>query len=482
MIRKFFSNDTILISKLNITSLYPNTDGYADPSLHLYGKVEKRLSKIYISAIVLFTMLIISACQTTPITNPTDIPFPTMTVGQSLIGDLTTPSVRSGILPSGDDTITLVNRTTPTPDTGRCPFPAEGAELGDFPSTRVDAINALLQFLNDGSSVQRLQEEILSAWDAFGENGYLETVDLTGEGTVEIVLGYIAPGDVGTLLIFGCQEGRYVQLYELNSDGIDPPIVLALADINNSSPAEVVVTRRVCSDPEACELQTQIVAWAFSVGRFLNVLPGTLITLDPPELRDIDNDQVDELVISLDNNGTAATGPLRQGTNIYDWDGQFYVLSIIQLQEPDYRIQVIHEGDRLFSQLRMTDAITAYEAALANDDLRYWFNDGPTNTISYGQYRLILANAYLGSSPGVINTLNAMNDAFPLTEEQTLDDAPVYVHMANLFVDTLSATGDLHESCLVVQEIITAREDALNFINRYGSRSPSYTELDICPF
>ncbi|MEO1646088.1 MAG: hypothetical protein AAFR67_12940, partial [Chloroflexota bacterium] len=399
----------------------------------------KRTLSLLISFIVLSALV---ACQPAPTTGlPTDVPFPTVTVGQQLSGNLPTPGARTGLLPiNADGSAVGVNNPTATPDSGRCPFPSEDAVLDPFPTSRVDAITLILQFLNDGGTPQRLQEEILSNWDAFGENGYLETVDLTGEGTADIVLGYVAPGDVGTMLIFGCQAGRYVQLFESNSDGAAPPTILTLSDINNSPPAEVVITRRICSDPEACEIQTQIVGWAFTVGRFLNLLPDTVLTIDPPTLRDIDNDQVQELVINLDDNGTIATGPLRQGTNIYDWDGQFYVLSIIQLQSPSYRIQVIHEGDRLFSQERMAEAIAVYEVALADDDLRYWFNDGPINTISYAQYRLILAYAYTGNSAGIVNTLGAMNTDFPLAEGEEITDAPVYVHLANVFVDSLTVS------------------------------------------
>ncbi len=431
----------------------------------------------------LIVLLLLAACQpTVPLGPTTEIPFPTMTVGQRISGDLTTPSARGIAVQFGNDANVLANRTTPTPDTGRCPFESENIILDAFPNNRTDAITVMLQFLNDGGNIQRLQEEILAEWDAFGDAGYLETIDLTGEGTPEIVLGYIAPGDVGTLLIFGCQAGRYVQLYEANSDGSEPPTILALGDINNSSPNEVALMRRSCADPEACELQTQIIGWEYTLGRFVNLLPDTVLTLNPPELRDIDNDLVDELVISLSNNGTAATGPLRQGTNIYDWNGQLYLLSIIQLQEPSYRIQVIHEGDRLFSLNQLQDAIFAYQAALTDDDLRYWFNDGPVNTLTYGQYRLIITYGLLGDSAGVITQLDAINRAYPLEIDQTIADLPVYGHMASIFVQTLSETGDLHEACVAVQGVIADRSEALGFINRYGSRNPTYTALDLCPY
>jgi hypothetical protein len=438
------------------------------------------MKTLILSLIIL--LLLGAGCQAVNPTIPTDIPFPTMTVGQQVEGRLPTAGPRSlniGI----QATAAISNRTTPTPDTSRCPFANPAAILGEFPSSRVDAISVLLQFLNDGGTAQRLQETILSQWNAFGETGYLETLDLTGEGSPEIILGYIAPGDVGTLLIFGCQAGRYVQLYEAISDGLEAPQILALENINNVAPNDLVFSRRRCTDAETCEFQTQIIAWEFRLGRFVNLLVENLLTLELPQLRDIDNDQVQEIVIELESNGTAATGPLRTGVNIYDWNGQLYVLFSIQLDPPRYRIQVIHEGDRAFSHLNMPAAIQAYRLALDLDqDLRYWFNDGPINDISYGQYRLILANAYMRDSAGIINTRDAMNEQFPREEGEELEDLPVYVHMANVFVDNLVQNGDLHNACAAVQEVISERPEALQLINRYGSRSPNYSALELCPY
>jgi hypothetical protein len=437
-------------------------------------------------ALLTIFLAIIAACQTVPQTTSlaTEAPFPTMTVGQELAGRLPTAAARPNVFQSNPAALSgNTNRATATPNSSRCPFPNDNSQLSAFPASRVDAISTILEFLNDGGTNERLREAILSRWDAFGENGYVDSIDLTGEGTPEIILGYIAPGDVGTLLIFACQEGRYLQLYEAINDGIDPPQLITVGDINNSPPAELVFARRRCTDAETCDFQTQIIAWAYTLGRFVNLLPETLLTLDVPELRDIDNDRVEEIVVALDNNGTAATGPLRTGVNIYDWNGQTYVLSIIQLDPPGYHIQVIIEGDKAFSQQNMADAIQFYTLALTDEDLRYWFNDGPINTISYGQFRLILAYAYLGNSAGIITTLDQMNAEFLTADTgDALSLAPVYVHMANTFVDALSNLGDLHEACLAVQSITEERPESLRFINRFGSRNPRYTALDLCPY
>ncbi len=444
--------------------------------------MRKRLSGLII-------VLLLAACQ--PATDslfPTEIPFPTVTAGQRLSGVLPSPGARIDAGSNPATAAAVAARPTGTPDSSACPAANADAELPQFPNSRVSAIDALLIFLNSGGTVDALSSAVISQWEAFGENGYLiDEEDLTGEGTPELIMGYIAPGDVGTLLIFGCQGGRYVQLYEAIADGLEPPQILTIGDTNNNPPAEVVFVRRQCNAVDACEIQTQIIHWEYTVGRFVNILPDPVYTIDDPDInlpqmRDMDNDEVDELVINLESNGNAATGPLRTGVNIYDWNGQFYVLSIIQLDPPRYRIQVVHEGDRAFSFQRMDEALEAYQLALDDPDLRYWFDDGPVNVTSYALYRMILAYAYLGDGTGLLNTVSQMQEEFPPEEGDPPPEAPVYVEMANRFVDTLTITNDLHESCLEVLSVIAERPEALDFVNRYGQRSPTYTPLELCPF
>jgi hypothetical protein len=54
--------------------------------------------------------------------------------------------------------------------------------------------------------------------------------------------------------------------------------------------------------------------------------------------------------------------------------------------------------------------------------------------------------------------------------------------MALDFWNAYQITNDLHAACLRAQETVTARPDALELLNRYGSRSPTYTAADLCPF
>lgn len=442
------------------------------------------MRKTTLSYFILFLLITVACQPTIPLnTVPTDRPFPTATFGQRLAGRLNTPQAAFVQEANPATAAAIAVRPTATPNTSACPSPARDVTLGTSPTSRNQAINSILRFLNSGGSAEALRTAMIAEWDVFGDEGYLRAdTDLTGEGQVEIVMGYAAPGDVGTLLILGCENGRYVQLYETIADGIAPPRLVWLGEINNDLPAEVIFARQQCRNVEVCEFQTQIIGWSVADGGLVNLLAEPLFTLDVPDVRDFDSDSVIELIVNLDNNGTAATGPLRTGTNIYDWNGELYVLSRIQLNPPRYRIQVVHEGDRLFSQLEMQDALRLYDLALDDDDLRYWFNDGPVTVISYALYRQILAYAYLGDGAGIIETLTQVNDTFPLEEGETQDDMPVYVQMANIFVNRLQETNDLNSACQAVQAIIDERDEALGFINRYGVRSPTYTALDLCPY
>jgi len=437
----------------------------------------------------LIMVVLAAACQpTVPTTNitSTEVLLPTMTLGQQIIGPLGTPGLRPDVVNQVNPAtaVALANRATSTPAYGNCPQESDTAELTDFPDARTSAVQAMLNFLNDGGPPDDLQEQILVDWQAFGEAGYFrDDVDFTGEGEAELVIGYIAPGDVGTLLIFGCEAGRYVQHYEAIADGNDPPQLIWMGEMNNNSHAEAVFASRQCSDAEFCEFQTQIISWSPQQGRFVNLLDETLLTLSIPSVRDTDNDQVSELVINLDSNGTSETGPLRTGVNIYDWNGATYRLSFFELDPPRYRIQLVHEGDKAFSRLEMGQAAQLYELALAEEsDLRYWFNDGSETVLSYALYRLLLAYTFDNAGIQIVETLNRINNQFSLEEDQTVEDLPIYIQMAQRFADTMAITNNLNEACTEVRALINENSEALDLLNRYGNRSPSYSALDLCPF
>lgn len=436
--------------------------------------------------ILLLLTFILAACQPQGLPAPTPAPLATITPGLALQGLLATPGTGSGASPA--TAVAIVLRATATPNREICPPINPAIRLAaTMPETREAANSALLSFLTAGGNPEDLERILLQNWQRDIDTSYIRRdVDLTGEGTPEILIGYTAPGDLGTLLVIGCTAGQAALLHEVTGDGAAAPQLIWAGDINRSGRSNLFLARRICPTADSCEFDIQVLEWEAPRARLVNLLDSELRTLDLPALRDIDGDEVSEIVVELTSRGNAATGPLRTGLNIYDWDGSVYTLSIVQLDPPRYRIQVIHQGDREFSRLQMTNAIQLYTLALAEEsDLREWFNDGGPLERSYALYRLILAHAYLGepeNAQAVQEAALALSTEFGLPNEEAPVPLPIYARMAYAFVNALVVTNDLHSACVEVQAIIEREPAALQLINRYGRRSPTYSALDLCPF
>ncbi len=412
-------------------------------------------------------------------TTPTAVPFPTTTAGYTVHGELPPISAaQNDASLSNPATIeALANLPTATPDYAACPPAAGTVAPEDTPTSGHEILREILRFLSAGGTADDLENMLRDEWDILGESGFVQdNVDLTGEGIPEIIVGYSVPDEGGTLLVLGCADGRYAARYQAVSEEAAPPELVWAGDVNHDSYADLVFATQHCADEDSCEYRTQVLAWQREAGRFVNLLAGGVTSFDIPTLNDVDHDEVAEIIVQMDSRGTAATGPLRTGVNIYDWNGTVYTLSITQLDPPRFRIQVVHEADRYFSRLAVEDAIALYELALEDPDLRYWFNDGPVTLADYINYRLLLAYAYT-ENPLLLEAFERISQAHP---DPT--NAPIYAEMAFAYWGTLQATSNLHSACVAVQRIVEEEPRALSLLNRYGSHNPTYEAEDLCPF
>jgi hypothetical protein len=422
-----------------------------------------------------------AACQPDKPLNspPTVIPFPTMTPGRVVEGILPTVvglSLDGSGLANPATAIALANQPTPTPNYSACP--ASGSpSLAAMPPTGRGIEQEITHFLSDGGTPNALLDG-LRAWGLLTDQGVLRNdVDFTGGGVPNVTLTYHAPDDGGTLLILGCVNGLYSPLYQAITGG-DAPQIVAAGDMNFDHIPDLLFSNRQCSvdNPDDCGYRTQLITWQARDGRFVSLLNGPLNSIEPPTISDVDNDQVLEVVVRLSDPGNSTTGPLRTGVNIYDWSGAAYVLSIVQFDPPRFKIQVIQEADKAFARFDTQQAISLYQQAQTNTALRFWLNDEPAILDSYTLYRLVLMYAYI-EDDNLLATYQAAIQAYPDPATQ-----PVYIAMLDAFWNALQVTHNLHNACVEVQAIITARPEAVSLLNRYGSRSPTYTAPDLCPF
>jgi hypothetical protein len=412
-------------------------------------------------------------------------PFPTVTPGDIFEGEL--PS-QGGAAPA---TIVAISReATPTPDFAGC-LPLDSTETPletTAPDNPVIAAEEIVRYLAAGGDLNRLRQTLQEDWGILGEAGYLrDDIDFTGEGVNEIVVGYALPDANATMLIIGCSEGTYQALYQSDADTPQPPQLIAFGDLNRNEINDLLFATQTCerdaqgqlisTDPEDCGYVHRLLTWQNARLRFANLLPEDVWSLTPATVSDFDNDQVSEVVLQLEDNGNSATGPLRTGVNIYDWDGQSYLLSIVQLNPPRYRIQVIQEADRQFNQRNWANAIPLYQQSLVDDpNLRYWFDDEVEVLRSYALYKLIVAQV-AASDLGLTATQQQLTSLYP---EPT--NAPVYVRMATSFINAFSLQGNVGTACDQVSAIVEVEPLAIELMNRYGTRNPTITATELCPF
>jgi len=403
-----------------------------------------------------------------------------MTVGAALSGLLPPPPPLADApeLANPATAVAIASAPTSTPDLSVCPTPRGGVVLEARPQTVEEGTERLLRFFNQGGTTRDLNASLRLRWRQVGDPAS-PSADLLGGGQGAVIVAYRAPGDLGVLHVFACLDGRYRLIHSVNADGEEPPQVAFVGDMNAPPPAELVISRRVCLSADDCELETQILAW--DGARLANLLDAPLRSLELPQARDVDEDRVLELVVNLTSRGSSQTGPLRTGVHIYDWDGLSYTLSILQLDPPRFRIQVVHEGDKAFSRQDYAAAAEAYRLALDDEGLRAWYNDETDTLLSYALYRLILASS-LSSDGRLSEALTRLNTQFPLAPDADPASLPPFVLMAYRWSDSFARSGDLHVACIDTLLIVEEQPDILRLLNRYGSRSPSYAALDLCPF
>lgn len=369
---------------------------------------------------------------------------------------------------------------TPTADTSACPTPGntDATLPASAPATEGEIVNEVLNFLNIGGDVATLEDTISRRWGLLGDAGFFRTdTDLTNEGVPEIIISHSVPIGGTAILVIGCANQRYIVRHQDISEANDPPQIIQITDLNRSGFAEMVYVNPDCddADPEDCIYETNIVSWQPSLGRFVSVLGSQIIYSSWPNIIDRDNDGVDELILTLDNQGDATTGPLRTGISTYDWNGTVYVLSIWEPDPPRFRVQYVHQADRYFLDGDMALAMTLYDQVLNDPDLRAWRNNEDDILRAYSLYRALVAQVIIGQQGDLTIVYQRINDTFPT-------DDIVYAQMSRIFFEAYGVAADISQACTAVRELIDQRPEALDLINRYGERSPTYTVNDMCPF
>ncbi|MEO8397430.1 MAG: hypothetical protein ABI700_30820, partial [Chloroflexota bacterium] len=239
-----------------------------------------------------------------------EVVFPTMTAGRVIeapLPDVLGIPLNGSGLSNPATAIALANRPTPTPNYRSCPDknPSAALDATAPPNARL-MDDAIARYLSDGGDTTTLETTLRDQWNVLAGGAVRGDVDLTGEGTPEVILTYSTPDEGGVLLIEGCIDGRYLTRYQAALGGATPQI-LTVADLNYNAIPDLLFASKDCT--AACVYHTQMVTWNPEHGRFINLLGGAITSDQVPTAQDIDSDHVLELLNKFDNDGDKTTGP-----------------------------------------------------------------------------------------------------------------------------------------------------------------------------
>lgn len=438
-----------------------------------------------IPLLLVLALFALAACSEDPQPppRPTVIAFPTTTPGTVITGALPTPGPFrvDGGMSNPATAVARLNLPSPTPNTGTCPARSSLAEISDVPESVQAAYAEIVRYLSAGGAPDQLEAALRDDWGAITEDaGFVrDDLDLTGDGTAEIIVAMSVPGLGGQLLVVGCEARRYVERFSDDVDDSGPPQILNAGDINQDGVNDLAFAFEVC-DADRCQYRTQIATWQPAAFRMAGLISRGVTSDSLPRLQDSDGDSVQELIVERRFIGDINTGPLRTGLKIYDWNGREYVLSITQIDPLRYQIQVIHEADRYLALGNTSQAVRLYQESLVNEDLQTWLRNEGDSLLAYTLYRLLLART-VENAPESAAVYARIIEQFPPSEDPAAAP-PVYVTLATTYWDAFQVTGNAAQACAAVRESGDALRDAVDFLNRYGSDSPTYTARDMCPF
>ncbi|MCD4687455.1 MAG: hypothetical protein K8S97_16110 [Anaerolineae bacterium] len=367
-----------------------------------------------------------------------------------------------------------------------CPLPGapipppQPADFGDYS-------NAIGQFLSGGGSPTVL-EATLRNWGAIRDSGGVVQgdTDITGNGVREVIITFYNPVvyneetllNAGQLIIFGCDNGGYRQLYKTPYHaGLAIPELSRVGDMNADVKNEVVFFTESCNQ-SGCYKDAKILTWNAAVGALEELNNGQIIAVNGRiGIADVDADGVLELTAQINPPGTIASGPPNSFTDIWDWNGADYVLAVREQPAGSrYHIHAIYEADDLLRDGEWRQAILLYADVRLNNHLASWTLPNENDILdAYCEWRIVSTYAALGSGRA--------EQWFTTLTTDNPPGSPGYgfAEMGQAFMDNFRATGDRRAACAAALGTPGATS-ALSMMNSYGYNNRSYIQNDLCPF
>lgn len=504
--------------------------------------------------LLLYIVFLASACgapvspATSAFTSPTiqaPLPAPTQSVteGATLTASPTltlppTPTSTSTHRPPHTPTLTptLKPRSSPTPTPGtpltRPPDPAAEWPTPDnlLPlvlGPNLDDIETQIRdYLNAGGSSASLQatltglRAILDDGTPVQFNSQVIYQDVTGDTIPDIVmdLRMLFEGDYegkvsSTVFIFRCDQGQYESfafghpgsflqgpeegqglraVRDMNLNGV-PEIIFSLID---NIGVHVNFTRlfRIL-EWDGTKFSDLVYGPNFYTGQAGN---RAYVYNGDGVIGDTNGDGYLELVLT---NGIEHyymdSGPQRERTDFWVWNGDAFVLARWKHPPPVFRIHAIWDGDDASRFGDYAEALAFYQQAIFDESLLGWspgrlwpdsaYGSAATPTPApderprlnaYARYRILLLHTVEGNMREAQIVYDTLQQKFPSGSVGSQ-----YATLAVAFWEEISASGDIAAACAKAIEYAEIHTDEILSPLGYDVYYQRfYTSADICPF
>jgi hypothetical protein len=386
------------------------------------------------------------------------------------------------------DTLTVIT-VTPAPKAECLKTTARDNPNLDFlgfqlamPPLPEDTEKKVLEFLNQYDA-SPLIKAVQNHWDSASD--YFTAIqDFTNDGTPDLAIGITA------FYIFGCRNGRYETLLEIETNQhLSPAAIISIEDNNHNGIPEITFLTDI--DTHGGKYY-QIYEWNGS--KFANLIPskdldfpeaGEIRISNSGELRfeDVSNDAMKELIVDsgIPIWDVYYSGfPWRNERIYYTWNGRQYEILKQEFSDPEFRFQAVQNGDFTASQKVFDKAEDFYQKVIFSETLRGYSPEIRENLQkAYAYYRIMLLH------------LVQENEAEAETSYKTLQDkfgndpyAQRYLEMATVFWDTYQSTHKMYDGCAVAIKYAAEHPEILVPLGSdfHGWQSHTYVPADVCPF
>ncbi len=388
----------------------------------------------------------------------------------------------------------------------------------------------ILDYLNARGSAEGLKQALGVLTIPVGSspskiNSNIIVSDVTGDLTPDVVMDLIVlpAGDdaflpYGAVFVYACSEGRFLSSFkaDLSYIGVGASLaydgIRAVSDMNLNGVPEIIFSFvDNCGTHLNCTRPFRIVEWDgmefkdLIHGRHLytgEIYTSAYVYNGDGVIRDTNGDGYLELTLT---NGIEHyypdSGPDRERTEIWAWNGSAFTLVRWEHTPPVYRIHAVWDGDDASRFGAYTRALAFYQQAIFDEKLlgwsagQYWRPasetwfwqdytppppdpDERSRLSAYARYRILLLHTVQGNLLEAQVVYDTLQQKYPVG---SIGDQ--YAALATVFWETYNTSPSLAAACnKAVAHADAHAKEILSPLGYDVYYQRSYTPEDICPF